>query len=217
MNDYRFYSSELYHHGILGQKWGVRRYQNPDGTLTAEGRSRLKSRLSSAAKSAGESIAKVYNKQAEKARVKREAVKAKKAEEKADLERRKAEAAKRARLLKMAKKHPELLTNQELYDLNNRAQSEQNFKKNYNLEKKGKEVVQKQKEKGLLLNEVIKPSIVALGKAAVMAEVGGGDFKKIASVQLDRAYSNQKNNNQKKGKVVKKEDKGLFKKKKGHL
>lgn len=26
------------HHGIKGQKWGVRRYQNPDGTLTDEGR-----------------------------------------------------------------------------------------------------------------------------------------------------------------------------------
>ena len=26
------------HHGILGQKWGVRRYQNPDGSLTAAGK-----------------------------------------------------------------------------------------------------------------------------------------------------------------------------------
>lgn len=31
---------ELYHHGILGQRWGVRRYQNRDGSLTPEGRKR---------------------------------------------------------------------------------------------------------------------------------------------------------------------------------
>ena len=34
MNDY------LEHHGILGQKWGIRRFQNPDGSLTPEGRIR---------------------------------------------------------------------------------------------------------------------------------------------------------------------------------
>ena len=32
--------NELYHHGIKGQKWGVRRYQNPDGSLTLAGKKR---------------------------------------------------------------------------------------------------------------------------------------------------------------------------------
>ena len=31
---------ELYHHGIKGQRWGVRRYQNADGSLTAAGQKR---------------------------------------------------------------------------------------------------------------------------------------------------------------------------------
>ena len=37
----------LAHHGIKGQKWGVRRYQNEDGTLTAEGKARFESLRSS--------------------------------------------------------------------------------------------------------------------------------------------------------------------------
>lgn len=32
--------NELYHHGIKGQKWGVRRYQNKDGSLTLAGKKR---------------------------------------------------------------------------------------------------------------------------------------------------------------------------------
>ena len=34
------YPNELYHHGIKGQKWGIRRFQNPDGTLTPAGKKR---------------------------------------------------------------------------------------------------------------------------------------------------------------------------------
>ena len=47
MSNYDYWSEDLNatedileHHGILGQKWGVRRYQNEDGSLTPEGRKR---------------------------------------------------------------------------------------------------------------------------------------------------------------------------------
>ena len=43
---------ELYHHGIKGQKWGVRRFQNKDGSLTPAGRKRQEQKISDDAKEA---------------------------------------------------------------------------------------------------------------------------------------------------------------------
>lgn len=41
-NIFEYHDEGIYleHHGILGQKWGIRRFQNRDGSLTAEGKQR---------------------------------------------------------------------------------------------------------------------------------------------------------------------------------
>ena len=65
MNDFREYSAafhaqndDILHFGTKGMKWGIRRYQNPDGSLTPEGKRRYGNeenfnRLMDAAKKGG--------------------------------------------------------------------------------------------------------------------------------------------------------------------
>lgn len=53
---------ELYHHGIKGQKWGIRRYQNEDGSLTEAGRKRYQKEFDKDVKWAGKRELKIRGK-----------------------------------------------------------------------------------------------------------------------------------------------------------
>ena len=59
--EYMFVNNELYHHGIKGQRWGIRRWQNEDGTFNEAGKKRYFNSSGSLSGNAHRALAKVYD------------------------------------------------------------------------------------------------------------------------------------------------------------
>lgn len=111
------YGDEFYHDGVKGMRWGVRRYQNKDGSLTPEGKKRRR---------LGEVVH--DHKVAKKRKAALEKARATKAANKEAEEKAKAEAEKRAKDVAAGKISAKKMTDQELQTALTRMQNEQKYK-----------------------------------------------------------------------------------------
>lgn len=151
------------HHGILNMKWGRRRFQNPDGTLTPEGKIRYsREKRKQAAKNL---------KKARKAREANKKKEMKLAKEKAKAEKKKAKIV--AKGLDEVKKNSKLFSNEEIADLVNRNQLESRLADAAN---------NKNVQKGKIKVDNV---LDFMGKAANIADSAGRIYRNINPILED--------------------------------
>lgn len=159
---------ELYHHGIKGQKWGVRRFQNKDGSLTPLGKKRSSSSEKKSSNGVGEKIKNsIANKQASRQK--------KKADEQAKKE-----------AIKEKNKSVNEMTDDELRDRTKRLEAE----RNYLQVKKQVQALEPQKvSKGQAFvkhvgNNILKPALTEAGKR-YLTDYLNQQAKKSLGVDID--------------------------------
>lgn len=154
---YVIYSEELTHHGIPGMKWGIRRYQNKDGSLTNAGKKRYEKELAKA--KAEQKV--IKNRERTKAKLdkleemKRDNAARKKALDDANKSKsKKDEATKKATSTKQIKSVKDL-SDEELSAIVRRAQLEQQYN---NLHPKKVSLGKK------VMNDVLAPALMGSAK-----------------------------------------------------
>lgn len=161
--EYEIYivDDELCHHGIRGMRWGIRRYQNKDGSLTARGKKRYDAEL----KKVREQEKVLKNRQATRAKIEKlEARKKAAADEKAELDAAEGKTKKRKlfgrkeKAEKDVKKSVKDMSDVELFEAINRARMEDTYRQ------LRPEVVEKAKPFSQMMNDIVKPAATNAGK-----------------------------------------------------
>lgn len=129
------YLSDLYdtgdvieHHGVKGMKWGVRRYQNKDGSLTSEGRKHVQNESGSGVKAIGSKISSAASKAAKAVSKKTHEYRVKRAEKKAIEKEKRSEIRSNKKNDKTARKNPLNMTDQELQKTIDRMKLEKEYR-----------------------------------------------------------------------------------------